>query len=155
MSVKHREKMSILYTIRQNEKIHKIRERMGYESEKLRTTLASKVSTIASPFPFPRNSRARHSNLSPPDRLVPILFRSHPNVLEFTLKECNRDGRSDRSVRSSGEREIVIDGSGTLWAEGDKGEFEDEMVEGCGIVEQGRFTMMIASLVKANVALPS
>lgn len=55
------------------------------------------------------------------------------------------------SARSSSTAES----RGTLWTEGNKGEFKDEMVEGCGIVEQGRFTMMVASLVKANVALPS
>lgn len=110
MSAGHGEKIPILHAFYENEKIHKIRKRMGYASEKLRATLASKVSTIASPFPFPRNSRARHSNLSPLDRLVPMPFWSYPNVLEFTLKECNQVGRSDRSVRSGREREIVIGG---------------------------------------------
>lgn len=150
-------KIPILYAFYQNEKIHKIRKRMGYKSEKLRTTLASKVSTIANPFPFPRNSRARHSNLSPLDRLVPIPFWSYPNVLEFTLKECNRVGRSDRSVRSSREREIVIDGGKqrNFVGGGIKENSRMKWWEGCGIVEQRRFTMMVASLVKANVALPS
>lgn len=143
---------------RQNKKRCKIQKRMGHESARPRATLAGKISTIAISSLYPSipfgNSRARHSNLASPDRLASVPFWSHPNVLEFTLEGVQLGWRPDRS-------------EGTQWRARDRHRWQrnfegwkwEKRIQGwngsgCGIVERSRFMMMVASPVKANVALP-
>jgi len=115
----------------------------------LHTNLAS---TFPS-FPSVANFPARHSNL-PFGRLASMPFWSHPNVLEFTLKAARSPGGGQEvSVREIGGCEIVIYGGTTPEQRGNS-RVKWWQEKGCGIVGRRRFTMMVASPVKANVALP-
>lgn len=64
-----------------------IRKRMGHEGSRAGRALAGKFPAIPVVPPV-ANSRARHSDLTPPRRLASTPFWSHPNVSEFTLKGC-------------------------------------------------------------------
>lgn len=57
------------------------------------------------------------------------------------------DGDEKRNAAGGEEKRIQ---GGAKWQEKER-----EREEDCGIFEQRRFTMMVASPVKANVALPS
>lgn len=114
---------------------------------------------LQGPFPFPRTIPEQDIQISL------SAWSARPRAI-LIVSQCIgihfkgvQSGWKVRSVRwgpaESARSSSTVEGGGTLWAEGNKGEFEDEMVEGCGIVEQRRFTMMVALLVKANVALPS
>lgn len=155
--------ISILYIYRRRKnkkKCKKHKKRMGHESARPRATLAGKVSTIAVSsllhLPFCRQfpGKTFKSRFGWSARVHAILVASQCIGIHF--KGVQSGWRPDRSEGGPAEG---ARSSSTVEAEKLRGTGWEKRIQGwngggCGIVERSRFTMMVASPVKANVALP-